>query len=139
MEFLIGDKDYQCTPRGNPTRNVFGWQKPCYLMSDGYAKSFKELMETVEWDQYGTGRDPRCADCMVHCGYEPTAVLDSTANFKNMWKSFMDTLGMSKPSTGAAPRPMVRTLPVLNNQAPNPAKAAAHKAQEERETVGAGK
>jgi len=92
LDFLTGEKDYQCTPWGNPTRNIFGWQKPCYLMSDGYAKSFKELMETTEWDQYGTGRDPRCADCMVHCGYEPSAVLDATQGAKNMFKSFKDIL-----------------------------------------------
>jgi hypothetical protein len=106
-------------------------------MSDGYAKTFKELMETVEWDQYGTGRDPRCADCMVHCGYEPTAVLDSTANFKNMWKSFMDTVGLSKPSRSKAAggRLPMHPLPVLNG--PSPSKLAAHKAAEEREAVGA--
>ena len=92
LDFLIGDKEYSCTPWGNPTRNVFGWQKPCYLMSDGYVKTFKELLETTDWDQYGTGKDPRCADCMVHCGYEPTAVLDATANFKNMVKSFKDAV-----------------------------------------------
>ena len=61
LDFLLGNQEMHCTPWGMPTRNVFGWQKPCYLMSDGYAKTFKELMETVEWDQYGTGRDPRCA------------------------------------------------------------------------------
>ena len=136
LDFLAGNQEYRCTPWGNPTRNVFGWQKPCYLMSDGYAKTFQELMETVEWDQYGTGRDPRCADCMVHCGYEPTAVLDSTANFKNMWKSFMDTLGLSKPATSAGREPM-RTLPVLHQS--NPAKVAAHKSAEEREAVGVGR
>jgi len=92
LDFLTGDKEYQCTPWGNPTRNVFGWQKPCYLMSDGYAKSFKELLESTDWDQYGTGKDPRCADCMVHCGYEPTAVLDATASVKNMLKSFKDAV-----------------------------------------------
>jgi hopanoid biosynthesis associated radical SAM protein HpnH len=92
LDFLTGEKEYQCTPWGNPTRNVFGWQKPCYLMSDGYAKTFKELMETTEWDSYGTGKDPRCADCMVHCGYEPTAVMDATASPKNMWRSFKETV-----------------------------------------------
>jgi hopanoid biosynthesis associated radical SAM protein HpnH len=136
LDFLTGDKDYQCTPWGNPTRNVFGWQKPCYLMSDGYAQTFKELMETVEWDQYGTGRDPRCADCMVHCGYEPTAVLDSTANFKNMWKSFMDTVGLSRPQQPSGSRPTMKSLPVLPQG--SPARTAAHKAAEEREVVGAG-
>ena len=65
---------------GNPNYSVLGWQKPCYLMTDGYAETFAELMEETDWDKYGTGRDPRCADCMVHCGYEPTAVMDTVSN-----------------------------------------------------------
>jgi hopanoid biosynthesis associated radical SAM protein HpnH len=87
LDFLRGERSYQCTPWGNPTRNIFGWQRPCYLMSDGYAHTFKELLETTDWERYGTGRDPRCADCMVHCGYEPTSVLDSTRNLPNMLKA----------------------------------------------------
>ncbi len=80
LDFLAGNQSYQCTPWGNPTRNVFGWQKPCYLLVDeGYASSFKELMETTHWEEYGTGRNPKCADCMVHCGYEPTAINDTFA------------------------------------------------------------
>lgn len=86
LEFLMGKIDYQCTPWGNPTRNIFGWQKPCYLMTgEGYAKSFKELMEETEWGKYGTGRHPKCADCMVHCGYEPTAVIDTFSSFKKFF------------------------------------------------------
>ena len=84
LEFLQGERDYQCTAWGNPTRNVFGWQKPCYLMSDGYVSTFKELIEDTPWEKYGTGRDPRCADCMVHCGYEATAVVDATSSLRNM-------------------------------------------------------
>lgn len=80
MDFLAGNQQYHCTPWGNPTRNVFGWQKPCYLLGEGYARSFKELMETTEWDKYGTGNYEKCADCMVHCGYEPTAVNDTVAH-----------------------------------------------------------
>jgi hopanoid biosynthesis associated radical SAM protein HpnH len=81
LDFLAGNQAYQCTPWGTPTRNVLGWQKPCYLLVDeGYASSFKELMEETEWDRYGTGRHPKCADCMVHCGYEPTAVDDAFAH-----------------------------------------------------------
>jgi hopanoid biosynthesis associated radical SAM protein HpnH len=81
LDFLAGNQTYHCTPWGNPTRNVFGWQKPCYLMSDeGYAASFRELMQETDWDRYGTGRHPKCADCMVHCGYEPTAVDDTFAH-----------------------------------------------------------
>ncbi len=77
LDFLAGNQAYHCTPWGNPTRNVFGWQRPCYLLGEGYAKSFKELMEETDWDSYGTGNYEKCADCMVHSGYEATAVLDS--------------------------------------------------------------
>ena len=80
LDFLAGNQNYHCTPWGNPTRNIFGWQKPCYLLSEGYAKSFKELMETTDWNAYGTGKYEKCADCMVHCGYEATAVADTLAN-----------------------------------------------------------
>ena len=74
LDYLAGNQEYHCTPWGNPTRNVFGWQKPCYLIGEGYVSTFKELMETTEWDKYGTGNYEKCANCMVHCGYEPTAV-----------------------------------------------------------------
>jgi hypothetical protein len=81
MDFLAGNQSYQCTPWGNPTRNVFGWQKPCYLLVDeGYAPTFKTLMEDTEWDRYGSDRNPKCAQCMAHCGYEPTAVNDALAH-----------------------------------------------------------
>ena len=73
LDFLAGNREFHCTPWGMPTRNVFGWQKPCYLLGEGYANSFKELMETTDWDSYGTGRYEKCANCMAHCGYEPTA------------------------------------------------------------------
>ena len=77
LDFLAGNQTYKCTPWGNPTRNVFGWQRPCYLLGEGYAPSFKALMEETEWDRYGTGNYEKCADCMVHCGYEATAVADT--------------------------------------------------------------
>ena len=77
LDFLAGNQAYHCTPWGNPTRNVFGWQRPCYLLGEGYAKSFKELMEETDWGSYGTGHYEKCADCMVHSGYEATAVVDS--------------------------------------------------------------
>ena len=78
LDFLAGNQTYQCTPWGNPTRNVFGWQKPCYLLvGEGYASNFKSLMQDTAWERYGTGINPKCADCMVHCGYEPTAVNDT--------------------------------------------------------------
>jgi len=77
LDFLAGNQNYHCTPWGNPTRNYFGWQRPCYLLGEGYATSFKELMETTDWDAYGTGNYEKCADCMVHSGYEATAVVDA--------------------------------------------------------------
>ncbi len=84
LDFLAGNQTYHCTPWGNPTRNVFGWQKPCYLLGEGYVKSFAELMEGTDRDSYGTGRYEKCANCMVHCGYEPTAVTDTVAK---PWKA----------------------------------------------------
>ncbi|MGR8918755.1 MAG: adenosyl-hopene transferase HpnH [Gammaproteobacteria bacterium] len=90
LDFLAGNQTYHCTPWGNPTRNVFGWQKPCYLLvGEGYAQSFKELMEETEWDKYGTGVNPKCADCMVHSGYEATAVDDTFTNPLKAFKVFL--------------------------------------------------
>jgi len=80
LDFLAGNQSYRCTPWGNPTRNYFGWQRPCYLLGEGYAKTFKELMEETDWDAYGTGNYEKCANCMVHSGYEATAVMDSVSN-----------------------------------------------------------
>jgi hopanoid biosynthesis associated radical SAM protein HpnH len=80
LDFLAGNQSYHCTPWGNPTRTVFGWQRPCYLVGEGYTKTFKELMETTDWDSYGTGNYEKCADCMVHSGYEATAVQDAIKN-----------------------------------------------------------
>lgn len=77
LDFLAGNQEYACTPWGNPTKNIFGWQRPCYLLNDSYAQSYRELMEETDWDRYGVGKDPRCANCMVHCGFEPTAVVDA--------------------------------------------------------------
>jgi hopanoid biosynthesis associated radical SAM protein HpnH len=75
LEFLQGHVDFECTPWGNPTYNIFGWQKPCYLLQEGYVQTFKELMDLTEWDKYGRkSGNEKCKDCMVHCGYEPTAV-----------------------------------------------------------------
>jgi hopanoid biosynthesis associated radical SAM protein HpnH len=77
LDFLAGNQEYHCTPWGNPTRNYFGWQRPCYLLGEGFAKTFKELMDETDWDAYGTGNYEKCANCMVHSGYEATAVMDS--------------------------------------------------------------
>lgn len=89
LQFLMGKRDFECTPWGNPTYNLFGWQRPCYLLQEGYARSFAELLETTPWEQYGRqSGNPKCRDCMVHCGYEPTAV-DRTFG---SWRGFRDAL-----------------------------------------------
>jgi hopanoid biosynthesis associated radical SAM protein HpnH len=80
LDFLAGNQNYHCTPWGMPTRNIFGWQKPCYLLGEGSVATFKELMETTDWDSYGTGKYEKCADCMAHCGYEATAANAAFAN-----------------------------------------------------------
>jgi hopanoid biosynthesis associated radical SAM protein HpnH len=80
LDFLAGNQNYACTPWGNPLRTVFGWQRPCYLLNEGYAKTFKELMDTTDWDSYGVGNYEKCADCMVHCGFEPSAVTHAVTN-----------------------------------------------------------
>jgi hopanoid biosynthesis associated radical SAM protein HpnH len=86
LEFLMGKRDYECTPWGNPCFNIFGWQKPCYLLQEGYADSFDELLNDTEWENYGRASgNAKCANCMVHCGYEPTAVNHTFATFGGMW------------------------------------------------------
>jgi hopanoid biosynthesis associated radical SAM protein HpnH len=89
LDFLAGNQTYHCTPWGNPTRTVFGWQRPCYLLGEGYASTFKELMEETDWDAYGTGNYAKCANCMVHSGFEATAVNDTVAR---PWKALGVTL-----------------------------------------------
>jgi hopanoid biosynthesis associated radical SAM protein HpnH len=89
LQFLMGKQDFECTPWGNPTYNLFGWQRPCYLLQEGYAPTFAELMESTRWEDYGRASgNPRCRDCMVHCGYEPTAVNHTFAS----WRGFRDTV-----------------------------------------------
>jgi hypothetical protein len=81
LDFLAGNQAYQCTPWSNPTYNLFGWQRPCYLLSDeGNAASYRGLMEETQWERYGVGRNPRCDNCMAHCGFEGTAVNDALAH-----------------------------------------------------------
>ncbi len=82
LDFLEGKVDYQCTPWGIPSYSVFGWQRPCYLMGDGYTETYRELIETTDWEAYGRGRDERCANCMAHCGYEPSAVIATTQSLR---------------------------------------------------------
>jgi len=109
MDFLAGNQEYHCTPWGNPTRNVFGWQKPCYLLAEGYTQSFRALMDETDWDAYGTGRYEKCANCMVHCGYEASAVADTVAHplkALGVWLKGIDT-----------DKPMAPEIP-LDNQRP---------------------
>ncbi len=82
LDFLEGKADFGCTAWGIPSYSLFGWQRPCYLMADGYTETYRELVETTDWDSYGRGRDDRCANCMAHCGYEPTAVLATMGSLK---------------------------------------------------------
>jgi hopanoid biosynthesis associated radical SAM protein HpnH len=82
LDFLEGKRDFSCTAWGIPSYSLNGWQRPCYLMADGYASSYKELVETTDWDAYGRGKDPRCANCMAHCGYEPSAVLATMGSLR---------------------------------------------------------
>ena len=91
LDFLEGKIDLQCTAWGIPSYSPFGWQKPCYLMADGYTETYQELLETTEWDKYGRGRDPRCDNCMAHCGYEPTAVLKATGSLKESLRALVQT------------------------------------------------
>ena len=90
LDFLEGKVDFSCTAWGIPSYSLFGWQRPCYLMSDGYATTYQELLETTDWEKYGRGRDPRCANCMAHCGYEPTAVLASTRSLKQSVRAMVE-------------------------------------------------
>ncbi len=103
LDFLAGNQTYHCTPWGNPTRNVFGWQKPCYLLVDeGYVPSFEALIKETEWAEYGTGVNPKCADCMVHSGYEATAVNDT---FRRPWAALK--VALLGPRTEGAMAPEV--------------------------------
>jgi hopanoid biosynthesis associated radical SAM protein HpnH len=109
LDFLSGNQTYHCTPWGNPTRNIFGWQRPCYLLGEGYAKTFTELMETTDWDKYGTGNYEKCADCMVHSGFEATAVVDAV---KRPWKAL--AVQLRGPRTDGEMAPEID----LSNQRP---------------------
>ncbi|MGK7891523.1 MAG: adenosyl-hopene transferase HpnH [Leptolyngbyaceae cyanobacterium] len=96
LDFLVGEKDYECTPWGSPSYSVLGWQKPCYLLNEGHYETFQELMDSTDWDQYGRASgNPKCADCMVHCGYEPTAAVDAMQP-ENMWRSLSTVLGLAR-------------------------------------------
>jgi hopanoid biosynthesis associated radical SAM protein HpnH len=114
LDFLAGNQPYQCTAWGNPTRNVFGWQKPCYLLvGEGYSTTFQGLMEDVDWSHWGVGRNEKCADCMVHCGFEPTAVNDAVARpLKAGWVALRGPR-LDGPMKGEIPpAPPLQEIPV---------------------------
>jgi len=93
LQFLMGKWDFECTPWGMPAYNIFGWQRPCYLLQEGYAASFKDLMENTAWENYGhKSGNEKCKDCMVHCGYEATAVDSTFASFKGLTAAARATL-----------------------------------------------
>jgi len=113
LDFLAGNQTYACTPWGNPTRNIFGWQKPCYLLvGEGYARTYRELIEETEWNNYGTGRNPKCDNCMVHSGYEATAVNDM---FRSPLKGLK--VALFGPKTDG---PMAPELPMVYEDEPLP-------------------
>jgi hypothetical protein len=102
LEFLMGKRDYACTPWGMPTYNLFGWQKPCYLLQDGYADTFEELMSSTEWEKYGTeSGNPKCANCMVHSGYEASAVNDTFGSLRGLWNTVRAMAFNRYPDRGA--------------------------------------
>lgn len=92
LDFLEGRVDFPCTAWAIPSYSLFGWQRPCYLMSDGYVTTYRELVETTDWAKYGRGNDPRCENCMAHCGYEPTAVLATMSSLKETIRAARDTV-----------------------------------------------
>jgi len=102
LEFLMGKRNYACTPWGMPTYNIFGWQKPCYLLQDGYSDTFKELMESVEWNNYGTeSGNAKCANCMVHSGYEASAVDHTFSGLGGLWATIKAGLSTTYADTDA--------------------------------------
>jgi hopanoid biosynthesis associated radical SAM protein HpnH len=129
LDFLAGNQSYVCTPWGKPTRNVFGWQRPCYLLGEGYARTYRELMETTDWDRYGTGNYEKCADCMVHSGYEATAVIDAVSHPLKTLK-----VALRGPRTEG---PMAPEIP-LENQRPGEYVFGSH-VEHAMENLAAGK
>src|SRR6204780_4528824 len=108
LDFLEGKKDFACTAWGIPSYSLLGWQKPCYLMSDGYVQTYKELIEETDWDAYGRGKDPRCANCMAHCGYEPSAVLATMGSLRGTIRAGRGRY--PRPVRGDWPSPRARQL-----------------------------
>ena len=125
LEFLMGKRNYSCTPWGMPTYNIFGWQKPCYLLQDGYADTFAELMDATEWQNYGTeSGNPKCANCMVHSGYEASAVDHTFGSLRGFVATVKATLFSRYPDSAAlhmleepqaAVHPLVQISPTSNS------------------------
>ena len=90
LDFLEGKADFDCTAWAIPSYSLLGWQRPCYLMSDGYVKTYRELVEQTDWSKYGRGRDPRCDNCMAHCGYEPSAVMATSRSLRQSWRALRE-------------------------------------------------
>jgi hopanoid biosynthesis associated radical SAM protein HpnH len=119
LEYLMGKRHYKCTPWGMPTFNIFGWQKPCYLLQDGYADTFKELMESTGWANYGTeSGNPKCANCMVHSGYEASAVDHTFASFTGMAATIKGMLFNKHKNKAALEALSESTGPALHASAP---------------------
>src|SRR5271169_5372100 len=132
LEYLMGKRNYKCTPWGMPTYNIFGWQKPCYLLQDGYAESYKELMETTEWASYGTeSGNPQCANCMVHCGYEPTSVDDTFGSLRGFADTVKATFSLYPDKAALADldrevRPVHSYNPLVQIEAPGTQAEESH-------------
>jgi hopanoid biosynthesis associated radical SAM protein HpnH len=119
LEFLRGDWELECTPWGSPTYNIFGWQKPCYLLQEGYVETFDELMNTTDWSSYGRkSGHHKCTDCMVHCGYEPSAVDATFSSVKGLWHAARVSL------LGLAPTKGTVAAPASTNATPSRASGA---------------
>jgi hopanoid biosynthesis associated radical SAM protein HpnH len=130
LDFLAGNQKYDCTPWGNPTRNIFGWQKPCYLLADeGYTDSFQGLMDETPWDKYGSAKNPKCSNCMAHCGYEATAVQDTV---NHPIKALMSMLKGPITSGPMVADPQLATGLEAGEQ---PIKIEPHKARRETDSV----
>jgi hypothetical protein len=130
LEFLQGNWQLECTPWGNPTYNVFGWQKPCYLLDEGCVQSFQELLDTTQWDNYGRASgNPKCRDCMMHCGYEPTAVSATFGSLRGLCGAARSVLFgsrrqsvppaefLAKNDRQSLPQPKANLLPLASPRA----------------------
>jgi hypothetical protein len=141
LDFLEGKRDYDCTPWGIPLRNVFGWQKPCYLMADaGYAKTYQELLDTTDWSKYGhASGNPKCANCMVHVGFEPSAVADGFSSPKKFFELVWDTLTIKKPAKRKAVAPAAMPAAMTNGKVhAHPAMGIHPESPKEKEATGCG-